>query len=196
MRKLTDNSQEQLIQEILTLESKIREKDEQLTELKKELAHQDVQEYEFETIDGKISLSALFADKEDLIVIHNMGKHCAYCTMWADGFNGVLQHIRNRTSFVVISPNNPEVQKEFSDGRGWKFTMVSAENNTFIKDMGFELEDGKYMPGVSFFHKDIQGNVTRTGKDFFGPGDVYSSPWQLFKFLKTGINNWTPKFNY
>ncbi|MHA2342771.1 MAG: DUF899 family protein, partial [Candidatus Hodarchaeales archaeon] len=120
---MTDNSQEQLIQEILTLESKIREKDEQLTELKKELAHQDVQEYEFETIDGKISLSALFADKEDLIVIHNMGKHCAYCTMWADGFNGVLQHIRNRTSFVVISPNNPEVQKEFSDGRGWKFTM-------------------------------------------------------------------------
>lgn len=196
MRILTANSREQLIQKIYTLESEIREKDKQLTELKKELGHQNVQDYEFELIDRKITLTELFGDKDDLIVIHNMGKDCAYCTMWSDGFNGVLQHIQDRTSFVAISPNSPEVQKKFSESRGWKFTMASAKGNSFIKDMGFELEDGKYMPGVSFFHKDTQGNITRTGKDFFGPGDVYSSPWQLFKFLKTGINNWKPKFNY
>ena len=116
--------------------------------------------------------------------------------MWADGFNGVLPHIQDRTPFVVISPDSPVTQKKFSDGRGWKFSMVSAQNSTFIKDMGFELEDGKYMPGVSFYHKDNRGRIIRTGKDFFGPGDVYCSPWQLFKFLKRGINNWSPKLSY
>ena len=193
---MTKGPPDELLQKILALETEIREKDENLTILKKELAYQDVQDYEFDIIDGTISLSELFQDKEDLIVIHNMGTHCAYCTMWADGFNGVLQHIQDRTSFVVISPNSPEIQKEFSEKRGWEFLMASAQNNTFIKDMGFELEDGKYMPGVSFLHKEGRNKIIRTGKDFFGPGDVYSSPWQLFKFLKGGTNNWSPKFNY
>ncbi|MHA1206791.1 MAG: DUF899 family protein [Candidatus Hodarchaeales archaeon] len=193
---MAKKSQEELEQEIFVLDTEIKEKDIQLSLLKKELAFLEVQEYTFEFIDGTITLSELFHDKEDLIVIHNMGKHCAYCTMWADGFNGVLPHIQDRTSFVVISPNSPVIQKEFSDSRGWKFSMVSAQSSTFIKDMGFELEDGKYMPGVSFFHKDNKGKIIRTGKDFFGPGDVYSSPWQLFKFLKRGINNWSPKLSY
>ncbi len=193
---MAKKSQEELIQEIFILDTEIKEKDKQLGLLKKELALLEVQDYEFEFIDGQTNLSKLFRDKGDLIVIHNMGSHCAYCTMWADGFNGVLPHIQDRTSFVVISPDSPVTQKEFSDSRGWKFSMVSAQNNTFIKDMGFELEDGKYMPGVSFFHKDNRGRIIRTGKDFFGPGDVYSSPWQLFKFLKSGVNNWNPKFSY
>ncbi|MHA1513621.1 MAG: DUF899 family protein [Candidatus Hodarchaeales archaeon] len=193
---MAKKSQEELEQEMFVLDTEIKEKDIQLSLLKKELAFLEVQEYTFEFIDGTITLSELFHDKEDLIVIHNMGKHCAYCTMWADGFNGVLPHIQDRTSFVVISPNSPVIQKEFSDSRGWKFSMVSAQSSTFIKDMGFELEDGKYMPGVSFFHKDNKGKIIRTGKDFFGPGDVYSSPWQLFKFLKRGINNWSPKLSY
>ncbi len=193
---MAKKSQEELKQEMFVLDTEIKEKDKQLSLLKKELAFLEVQDYTFDFIDGKTKLSELFQDREDLIVIHNMGKHCAYCTMWADGFNGVLPHIQDRTSFVVISPDSPVTQKEFSSDRGWKFSMVSAQNSTFIKDMGFELEDGKYMPGVSFFHKDNNDKIIRTGKDFFGPGDVYSSPWQLFKFLKRGINNWSPKLSY
>jgi predicted dithiol-disulfide oxidoreductase (DUF899 family) len=193
---MPEKSQEELLREIFALDKEISEKDKKLTRLKKELAFQKVKDYEFEIIDGTTKLSELFQEKEDLIVIHNMGSHCAYCTMWADGFNGVLKHIQDRTSFVVISPDSPLVQKEFSDGREWKFSMVSAQNSTFIKDMGFVLEDGKFMPGVSFLHKDSDGSITRTGKDFFGPGDVYSSPWQLFKFLKKGVNKWGPKFSY
>ena len=193
---MAKKSQEELKQEMFVLDTEIKEKDKQLSLLKKELAFLEVQDYTFDFIDGKTKLSELFQDREDLIVIHNMGKHCAYCTMWADGFNGVLQHIQDRTSFVVISPDSPATQNEFSKSRGWKFSMVSARNNTFIKDMGFKLEDGKYMPGVSFLHKDDNGKIIRTGKDFFEPGDLYSSPWQLFKFLKKGINNWNPKLSY
>ena len=41
-------------------------------------------------LDGEKRLSDLFGDADDLILIHNMGKGCPYCTLWADGFNGVL----------------------------------------------------------------------------------------------------------
>ncbi|HEY4822831.1 MAG TPA: hypothetical protein VIH83_04000 [Candidatus Bathyarchaeia archaeon] len=37
---------------------------------------------------GKAALSTLFGKKDDLILVHNMGRSCPYCTMWADGFNG------------------------------------------------------------------------------------------------------------
>ncbi|TVS08776.1 MAG: DUF899 domain-containing protein, partial [Phycisphaerales bacterium] len=45
-----------------------------------------VGEYAFTTSDGEVSLADLFAGKRDLLIIHNMGKRCSYCTMWADGF--------------------------------------------------------------------------------------------------------------
>ena len=35
----------------------------------------------------KIKLSQLFGTKKDLILVHNMGKSCPYCTMWAEGVN-------------------------------------------------------------------------------------------------------------
>lgn len=78
----------------------------------------------------------LFGKKKDLIPIHNMGTTCAYCTMWADGFNGVHKHLENRAGFVVVSNDKPEMQKRFADSREWKFKMVSAANNSFTKDMG------------------------------------------------------------
>jgi predicted dithiol-disulfide oxidoreductase (DUF899 family) len=57
--------------------------------LQKTIELQPVQDYVFEGWSGPVRLSELFAGKRDLFVIHNMGTSCRYCTMWADGFNGV-----------------------------------------------------------------------------------------------------------
>jgi predicted dithiol-disulfide oxidoreductase (DUF899 family) len=62
---------------------------------------EEVQDYEFVTPHGKARLTALFGDKDMLFVIHNMGTSCANCTMWADGFNGVFEHLRDRAAFAV-----------------------------------------------------------------------------------------------
>src|SRR5688572_9689254 len=78
-----------------------------------------------------IGLGDLFGDKKDLIVIHNMGKSCRYCTLWADGINGVEHHLSNKAGFVVVSPDTPEVQKEFAASRGWKFKMLSDKDREF-----------------------------------------------------------------
>ena len=76
-----------------------------IRELQQSAEPQAVTDYTFATPDGPVRLSQLFGDKASLFVIHNMGVRCPYCTLWADGLNGLLAHIENRTSFVVVSPS-------------------------------------------------------------------------------------------
>ena len=68
--------------EIETLQGEMRN-------LQAEVEPEVVQDYVLDGWDGPVRLSELFGDKRDLILIHNMGKGCPSCTMWADGFNGV-----------------------------------------------------------------------------------------------------------
>ena len=75
----------------------------------------------------QVSLLDLFGDKNELFVVHNMGKSCSYCTMWADGFNGIYHHLIDQASFVVASPDTPEVQENFAAERKWRFPMISVK---------------------------------------------------------------------
>lgn len=155
-----------------------------------------VNDYEFYNWQNKkIKLSKLFGNKNDLILIHNMGKKCPYCTMWADGFQGVLKHLENRAGFVVISPDKIKIQKEFAKKRGWKFEMVYS-TGPFTRDMGFETRKKEPLPGVSVFHKERDGKILRVAKAEFGPGDKYCIVWHFFDLLKGGSKNWQPKFSY
>jgi predicted dithiol-disulfide oxidoreductase (DUF899 family) len=145
---------------------------------------EEVADYEFATPHGKVLLSALFGDKDPLFVIHNMGTGCAHCTMWADGFNGVFEHLRDRAAFVVSSPDSPERQQSFAAGRGWKFPMVSIQGANFAEDMGYR-PDGSAMPGVSVF-KRKGGKIVRVADTAFTDGDVFCSVWPLFDLIPEG----------
>ena len=145
---------------------------------------------------GKVTLSSIFGGKEDLILIHNMGRSCPMCTMWADGFNGVVHHLEDRAAFAVISPDPPAAQKKFAQGRGWKFRMYSAHRTSFNREMGFETKDGDPEPGVSVFRKGDKGKVFRVAKSRFGTGDKFCIVWPLFDLLPGGSEGWSPKFKY
>ncbi|MCP4584243.1 MAG: DUF899 domain-containing protein [candidate division Zixibacteria bacterium] len=132
----------------------------------------------------------------ELIVVHNIGRSCPYCTMWADGFNGIVNHLENRAGFVVISPSPPEIQKEFAASHNWKFQLLPGHGTSFIEDIGFKTGEGGYMPGVSAFVRDKGGNLFRVNKNPFGPGDNYSGTWHLLDLLPEGSNDWQPKFSY
>lgn len=169
-------------------------------EVRRQIPHEPVRDYELQGPDGGVMLSAMFGNKSDLIVIHNMGAGCPYCTLWADGFNGVVHHLENRAAFVVVSPDAPEVQRRLVRERGWRFRMYSAQDTTFIEDMGFASEEEHYdshaMPGVSAFHKHPDGVIVRVARDFFGPGDFYCGVWHLFDLLRDGPGGWEPQFAY
>jgi predicted dithiol-disulfide oxidoreductase (DUF899 family) len=115
---------------IVTLESKILELETELAALKNE-SPRVVDNFTFVEPAGTVRLVDLFGGRRDLLVVHNMGASCAYCTAYADGFNGVLPHLLDRAAFVVVSPDPPEKQREFAMSRGWKFRMVSSSENSF-----------------------------------------------------------------
>ena len=172
-------------------DKKLRKISEEIAELRKKYikisarqAGMDVSDYILKDTDGNdVKLSEMFGDKDNLILIHNMGKACSYCTLWADGFSGSAYYIEKKAAFVLVSPDAPEVQKEFAASRGWKFRTYSAAGTTFIADMGYYTEAEGYWPGCSVFHKDVDGKITRISKDYFGPGDFYSAPWHFFDLL-------------
>lgn len=166
------------------LDSEMKKSREKMHRMNSKLARMDIQDYALKDQDGKdVNLSALFGNKKDLVLIHNMGKSCSYCTLWADGFNGVYYFIQKKAAFALVSPDPPDVQKSFADERGWKFPMYSGHGSAFIKDMGYETDKGEFWPGASVFRKDKDGKITRTNKTFFGPGDLYCSVFHFFDML-------------
>lgn len=177
-------------------EEELRRCQNTLVQLRKQLARPITQEYIFAGPQNTpVSFSSLFGAQQDLVVIHNMGASCTYCTLWADEFNGVLPHLQDRTAFVVISPDAPEAQQRFAEERGWKFFMVSSQGTTFREDMGFQTTEG-VLPGISTFHKSSDGSIASVASDFFGPGDSYNGLWHIFDLLHDGSNGWEPHYRY
>ena len=166
-----------------------------MKETLEETAPQEVEDYAFSTTTGTIRLSELFGSRDDLIVVHNMGAGCPACTMWADGYSGVHQHIAARTGFVISSPDAPEAQKKFAEGRGWKFPMVSHQGSTFAADMGYRSPEGKWWPGLSVFKRE-GGKIFRVSDTQLGPRDDFCSVFHLFDLLPGGTAGWSPKFSY
>jgi predicted dithiol-disulfide oxidoreductase (DUF899 family) len=162
--------------------------------LQQQVEPEEVGAYEFATPGGKVSLADLFGGRDSLFVIHNMGAGCPYCTLWADGFNGILPHLENRAAFVVSSPDTPETQAKFKASRGWRFRMVSHRDTSFAADMGYRGEHG-FLPGVSVFKRD-GGRVLRVSDTGLGPGDDFCSLWHFFDLLPEGSGDWRPRFNY
>lgn len=167
---------------------------EEMRELQRSIEPEEVKDYAFSTPTGPVRLSELFGDKDTLFVIHNMGASCPNCTLWADGFNGIVPHLEDRAAFVMASPDDPRKQQEFKASRGWRFRMVSHHNTSFAADMGYRAEDG-WMPGVSVFKK--RGDkLFRVADTRFSPGDDFCSIWHFFDLLPEGPAGWRPKYKY
>src|SRR5688500_3885659 len=82
----------------------IQKEKQKLAELRRQAPRKRVENYALkDSVGGDISLSSLFGNKSELILVHNMGLGCPSCTMWADGFNGLVPHLEDRASFVVES---------------------------------------------------------------------------------------------
>ena len=184
-----------LRRKIAKLESGLVAQNEKLAALKRRLPLEVVNDYFLSGPDGKVRLSELFHGKRDLIVVHNMGSSCRYCTMWADGFNGLRAHLADRAGFAVVSPDAVRTQQRFAAARGWAFPFYSGKGSTFIKDMGFLPKPDGPMPGVSTFRRKA-GKIYRVASAAFGPFDPFCPVWPLFALLDGGVGDWAPKFRY
>jgi len=194
---------EKNISENIEITDKIESLEKEMMETKKELAtlraqqsHALMQDYTLlNQFNETVHLSELFGEKNELIMPFNMGRKCSYCTLWADGYNGLVNHLEDRAAFVVVSPDSPEVQKEFATSRNWAFTMVSSQNMDFYKDMDMLGEDDTW-PGVVTFIKNENGEIFRYAKSFFGPGDNFCAMWDFNDLLPIQDETWAPKYIY
>jgi predicted dithiol-disulfide oxidoreductase (DUF899 family) len=73
--------------------------------MKRSIILRIVADYKLNSTRSPVALSSLFGAHNDPIVVHNMGQSCRYCTMWADGFNGIYPHLANRAGFAPVSPD-------------------------------------------------------------------------------------------
>jgi predicted dithiol-disulfide oxidoreductase (DUF899 family) len=176
------------------LEFEIMEKTRQLAALRREEPDTETKEYTFQTTTGQTGLSDLFAGRDQLMLIHNMGQGCRYCTLWADGINGVLDHLEDALAVVLVSKDSPDVQRRMALDRGWKFRMASHLGGDYMAEH-CAMGDHENFPGAAIFKRKGR-KVVRRGRTFFGPGDLYAPVWHFLALAGVEQADWTPRFHY
>lgn len=182
------------IEEIQKLENELMEKNAKLSKLRASLPAEKVNNYSFNTMTGKVTLLDLFAGKDTLFMIHNMGQGCRYCTLWADGFNPWVSHLEDRFALALVSKDAPELQRRFANSRGWRFTMASHGGGDYIKEQSV-VKGEKNMPGMVVYTR--QGDqITRKASATFGPGDEFCSFWSILKLAGVSEEQVGVQFRY
>jgi len=154
-----------------------------------------IADYTLRSPAGDVQLSSLFGRHRDMFVIHSMGVGCAYCTAWADGYNGVYAHLASRAAFCIVGPDEPAAQQAFARTRGWRFRLLSHRGTTFAEDLGYKTRRGQWLPGLSVLRRDESGMV-RVADAAARPGDDFSPLCRLFEFLPGGWQDFTPRLSY
>ncbi len=180
--------------EIADTEKKILELVAKLNELQQANPGNEVGNYEFDTLEGKRTLLEFFGDRSTLLVIHNMGQGCRYCTLWADGFNGFIPHLESAMSIVLVSKDSPMKQRQFANSRDWRFRLGSHNGGDYIKEQTV-MEGMDNMPGAVVYERKGE-KIIRKNSCVFGPGDLYCSMWGLLGLAGLGAESWTPQYNY
>lgn len=181
-------------QQIRELEMQLYEKTLALNELRKQASLKEVPNYDFETQAGGTSLLDLFGDQDRLLVIHNMGQACRYCTLWGDGFNGLVDHLESAMSVVLVSKDDPATQRQFANSRGWRFRLASHGGGCYITEQSAQ-EGTSNMPGAVVYERK-NDKIFRRGASVFGPGDLYSPMWNLLGLAGMTEADWMPQFRY
>ena len=180
--------------EIINLERQIFDLTAKLNELRKTSMGNKVRNYRFATLNSETTLFEMFGNKDKLLLIHNMGQGCRYCTLWADGFNGFLPHLESVMSVVLVSKDSPELQRQFANSRDWRFCLASHGGGDYIREQTV-MDGSDNMPGAVFYEKDGD-TIYRKNACVFGPGDIYCSMWSLLGLAGLGEADWTPQYAY
>jgi predicted dithiol-disulfide oxidoreductase (DUF899 family) len=167
-------------------------------------------EYVFDGPRGKETLADLFAGKSQLVVYHFMfgadwSEGCPACSFWADNFNGIVAHLRQRdTTMVAISRASLPKLEAFKKRMGWSFKWVSSGHTDFNRDFGvaFTPEEvagkealynyTKQNPiatereGVSIFFKDSSGAIFHTYSAYARGIDLVNTAYNYLDLVPKG----------
>jgi predicted dithiol-disulfide oxidoreductase (DUF899 family) len=201
-------------QRLAEAEAALRDQREHVAALRRQLPRDTVvEDLLFEEVRNDalvpVKLSELFTDPgKPLVLMHFMfGKAqrdpCPMCTMWADGYAGVIEHLSERVNFAVLVADEAQRFDTFAASRSWTgLRLVSAAQTTLKRDLGFENDAGEQMPGVSLFEREDDGTLTHFYSICaFGPEgprmmDLLSPVWNFFDLTPDGRGEFIPSLDY
>lgn len=200
--------------ELIEAELALRDQVERVAALRRALPATPIGDEVFEEIrEGvrtPVRLSELFEKPDQtLILLHFMygkkqEKPCPMCTLWADGYDGVVPHLRQRISFAVLVAGDPGAFAEYARSRGWRHLRIVAAAGSDLKlRLGFEDAEGAQSPGVSVFRRDADGRVVHTYSASASPApgefrgmDLLSPFWSFLDLTPEGRGDFVPKRGY
>jgi predicted dithiol-disulfide oxidoreductase (DUF899 family) len=133
--------------ELAKLEAEHAELTEKVTEQRRRLPWVPVEkEYEFDTEDGKKTLSELFEGRSQLLAYnimygpdYELGA-CPGCTSLGDEFDGPRVHLNHRDVTLICFSRAPiDRLIAYKQRMGWQFPYVSTYNSDFPFDYGLAL---------------------------------------------------------
>jgi predicted dithiol-disulfide oxidoreductase (DUF899 family) len=169
-------------------------------------------EYVFEGLNGKETLSELFAGRSQLVVRHFMlgpgwKEGCVGCSFGADQTDGSVVHLINHdVMFVTVSrAPYPEIAA-YHKRMGWRFKWVSSFGSDFNFDyhVSFTEQDkergrafynftdmdymGDEMPGTSVFFKNEAGEIFHTYSAFARGSELLGGVYGILDVTPRGRN--------
>jgi predicted dithiol-disulfide oxidoreductase (DUF899 family) len=148
-------------QEWLTARLELLEAEKELTRRSDELAQRRQQlpwvridkEYQFETDEGRASLSDLFRGRSQLLVYHFMfgpeyTMGCPSCSAIADGFDGSVVHLAHHdVTLAAVSRAPLSKLQSYKRRMGWSFPWASSFGGDFNVDFGVRVTEEQQREG-------------------------------------------------
>jgi predicted dithiol-disulfide oxidoreductase (DUF899 family) len=172
------------------------------------------EDYVFESADGPVRFSDLFAPGMDTLIAYSfmfgpeMPAACASCTSILDSLDGEVPHVTERVNLVVIAKSPIDRILAFARERGWhQLRLLSSGSNTYNRDYHGENAKGAQMPMMNVFVRRA-GRIHHTwGSELlYAPADRGQNArhvdmiwplWNLFDFTPDGRGTtWYPRLRY
>ena len=200
--------------ELRDAELALRDQRERVAELRRRLPLDTViDDQVFEEVrDGArvpVRLSELCDDPaKTLVLVHFMygkkqEKPCPMCTLWADGYAGIVSQLEQRVNFAVLVAGDVGTFGEYARSRGWRnFRIVSAAGSDLKRRLGFEEADGNQWPGVSVFRREgtrlvhaYSVSALLADGEYRGM-DLLSPFWHFLDLTPEGRGDFMPRRSY
>lgn len=144
--------------ELAKLEAEQAERNNEIRDKRRELPWVPVEkEYEFDTEDGRKSLTELFGGRSQLLAYnimygpdYSIGA-CPGCSNLADELDGALVHMNHRDVTLMCFSRAPiDRLVAYKERMGWRFPWVSTYGSDFPFDFGFAMteEQAERIPEV------------------------------------------------
>jgi len=118
--------------------------------------------YQFEGLNGTLSLADLFHECPQLIVYHFMfapdwEEGCKSCSFWADNFNGIAIHLDHRdVTFTAVSRAPLAKINAYRRRMGWSFPWVSSFGSDFNFDYHASFASAQIGEGKAYYNHEIR----------------------------------------